>query len=120
MEKRIGVPESACRIVLAHNPDTADTRFSARVDLMLSGHTHGGQFDLPFVGTAMLPVRNRTYSSGLKVSPKGTRVSSSRASDGQSCRGDSPASQRSPYCSSYWNPEEEGETLWSVRFDDPP
>jgi hypothetical protein len=68
------IPASDCRIVLAHNPDTADTRFSARVDLMLSGHTHGGQVDLPLVGTPLLPVRNKEYSSGLKVSPRGTRV----------------------------------------------
>ena len=68
------VPDSDCRIVLAHNPDTADTRFSARVDLILSGHTHGGQVELPLVGTPLLPVRNKEYSSGLKVSPRGTRV----------------------------------------------
>jgi len=68
------VPDSECRIVLAHNPDTADTRFSARVDLILSGHTHGGQVELPLVGTPLLPVRNKEYSSGLKVSPKGARV----------------------------------------------
>jgi uncharacterized protein len=69
-----GIPESDCRIVLVHNPDTADSRFSARVDLMISGHTHGGQVALPFVGPPVLPVRNKTYSSGLKVSPRGTSV----------------------------------------------
>lgn len=68
------IPESECRLVLAHNPDTADTEFCSRVDLMVSGHTHGGQVDIPFVGTPLLPVRNKSYSSGLKTSPKGTRV----------------------------------------------
>ncbi len=72
------IPESECRIVLAHNPDTADTDFSSRVDLMISGHTHGGQVDIPFVGTPILPVRNKTYSSGLKTSPRGTKVFISR------------------------------------------
>lgn len=28
---------------LAHTPDTADTSFTSRADLMISGHTHGGQ-----------------------------------------------------------------------------
>ena len=72
------IPESDCRIVLAHNPDTADTGFSARVDLFVSGHTHGGQVDIPLVGTPVLPVRNKTYSSGLKHSPRGTGVFISR------------------------------------------
>ncbi len=69
-----GVPDPECRIVLAHNPDTADTKFSARVDLMLAGHTHGGQIDLPLIGAPFLPVRNRTYSRGLKRSPRGVRI----------------------------------------------
>jgi predicted MPP superfamily phosphohydrolase len=69
-----GIPDSDCRIVLAHNPDTVDTRYSSRIDLMISGHTHGGQVVLPFIGPPFLPVHNKTYSSGLKVSPKGTRV----------------------------------------------
>ena len=68
------IPDSECRIVLAHNPDSADTPFSRRVDLMISGHTHGGQVDIPFVGTPILPVRNKNYSSGLKRSLRGARV----------------------------------------------
>jgi len=69
-----GVPDSDCRIVLAHNPDTADSEFSARIDLMISGHTHGGQVNIPFVGPPVLPVRNKTYSSGLRTSPRGMGV----------------------------------------------
>lgn len=72
------VPDSDCRIVLAHNPDTADTQFSSRVDLMISGHTHGGQVRIPFVGTPVLPVENKNYSSGLKTSSRGLSVFISR------------------------------------------
>jgi len=72
------VPVSDCRIVLAHNPDTADTEFSSRVDLMVSGHTHGGQVIIPFVGAPILPVQNKLYSSGLIKSPRGMSVFISR------------------------------------------
>jgi uncharacterized protein len=68
------VPEAACRIVLAHNPDTADTEPYSRFDLMLSGHTHGGQVDIPYFGPPILPVENKTYSSGLKRSLRGDKV----------------------------------------------
>ncbi|MGK7931864.1 MAG: metallophosphoesterase [Microcystaceae cyanobacterium] len=39
------------RLVLCHNPDTAEILAKWRVDLQLSGHTHGGQLALPFLGT---------------------------------------------------------------------
>jgi predicted MPP superfamily phosphohydrolase len=64
------VPNDACRIVLAHNPDTADTDYTTRIDLMISGHTHGGQVKIPFIGTPMLPVQNKAYSSGFIRSQK--------------------------------------------------
>ncbi|MDX2240918.1 MAG: metallophosphoesterase [Leptolyngbyaceae cyanobacterium bins.302] len=38
------------RIVLSHNPDTAEVLQRWRVDLQLSGHTHGGQVFLPGIG----------------------------------------------------------------------
>lgn len=65
------IPDDECRIVLAHNPDTADTGYSRRVDLMIAGHTHGGQVRVPFVGAPVLPVRNKRYSSGLLTASKG-------------------------------------------------
>lgn len=38
------------RIVLSHNPDTAALLQQWRVDLQLSGHTHGGQVVIPGLG----------------------------------------------------------------------
>lgn len=58
------VPENECRIVLAHNPDTADIYRKSRIDLMISGHTHGGQIVVPFIGPLVIPVHNKLYSHG--------------------------------------------------------
>ena len=56
------VPGGMPRILLAHNPDTAEDpdflKSGHRVDLMLSGHTHGGQISLPGIGA---PVTNSAY-----------------------------------------------------------
>ncbi|RMF28287.1 MAG: metallophosphoesterase [Cyanobacteria bacterium J083] len=40
------------RLVLSHNPDTARILKRWRVDLQLSGHTHGGQIYIPGYGPA--------------------------------------------------------------------
>jgi predicted MPP superfamily phosphohydrolase len=42
------------RLVLSHNPDTAMLLRDWRVDLQLSGHTHGGQVTIPGIGS--LPI----------------------------------------------------------------
>ena len=47
-----------CRILLSHNPDSIDTVFKTNFSLVLSGHTHGGQVVLPFLGATVLPVKN--------------------------------------------------------------
>lgn len=46
------------RIVLSHNPDTAQPLKKWRVDLQLSGHTHGGQIMLPGIGPAVTFYKN--------------------------------------------------------------
>ncbi|ACK71675.1 metallophosphoesterase [Gloeothece citriformis PCC 7424] len=46
------VDPSIPRLVLCHNPDTAVILKQWRVDLQLSGHTHGGQIVIPGIGSA--------------------------------------------------------------------
>lgn len=58
--------DSGAAILLAHEPDFADTSAATgRFDLQLSGHTHGGQLILPFVGPPILPYLGRKYAVGL-------------------------------------------------------
>ena len=45
------IPESEPRILLVHNPDFVAMLPPGRIDLVLSGHTHGGQVRLPLLGT---------------------------------------------------------------------
>ena len=60
-----GVPDDACKILLAHEPDIADRAARFPIDLQLSGHTHGGQVRLPGVGALLLPILGRKYPMGL-------------------------------------------------------
>jgi predicted MPP superfamily phosphohydrolase len=53
-------------ILLAHNPDTKDVLADRPWDLMLSGHTHGGQVVLPMLGERFVPVRDKRFIAGLK------------------------------------------------------
>ncbi|MCP4640253.1 MAG: metallophosphoesterase [bacterium] len=65
-------PDAMPRLILAHNPDTAEQAPSGtRIDLMLSGHTHGGQVRLPAVGTPVVPSRyGSKYAGGLVDGPQ--------------------------------------------------
>lgn len=42
-------------ILLSHRPETFDVYAAAGIDLVLSGHAHGGQFRLPFIGGIAAP-----------------------------------------------------------------
>lgn len=67
-----GLDERQPRLLLSHNPDVAersDVR-NYRVDLMLSGHTHGGQVRLPIIGAPGVPSRyGQKYAQGLVQGP---------------------------------------------------
>lgn len=57
-------------LLLQHNPDYVEKITDDRVGLVLSGHTHGGQCVLPFIGAPILPSRyGQKYASGLCQGP---------------------------------------------------
>lgn len=74
-----GVPETTPRILLSHNPDYAETMPEGhRTDIMLSGHTHGGQVVVPYLGAPVVPSNfGQKFASGL-VTGKRCRVYVSR------------------------------------------
>jgi len=73
------VPPDMPRLLLAHNPDTAEhpditghraPSAAPRIDLMLSGHTHGGQVRLPLIGAPIVPSDyGQKYAGGLVRGP---------------------------------------------------
>jgi predicted MPP superfamily phosphohydrolase len=69
-------PEAMPRIVLSHNPDSAEELGDDwRIDLMLSGHTHGGQVRFPVVGAMITPSAfGQKYAGGVCSSPAGPVV----------------------------------------------
>ncbi|WP_017662409.1 metallophosphoesterase [Baaleninema simplex] len=48
------IPSEIPRLVLSHNPDSAEVLQRWRADLILSGHTHGGQIVVPGIGPLAL------------------------------------------------------------------
>jgi len=62
-----GVPaDGVPTVLLAHNPDSKEAAAPYRWELMLSGHTHGGQVVVPILGYSPAPVQDRRYIKGLK------------------------------------------------------
>jgi predicted MPP superfamily phosphohydrolase len=60
-----GCPEGAFRLCLSHTPDNIRWARRAKVDLMLSGHVHGGQIRFPLFGSMLVPsAYGRSFDCG--------------------------------------------------------
>jgi uncharacterized protein len=62
MEK---VPADQYKILLSHAPDLADRAVDFGIQLQLSGHSHGGQIQIPFVGALITPPFAKKYREGF-------------------------------------------------------
>jgi predicted MPP superfamily phosphohydrolase len=63
-----GIGTETIKILLSHNPDINEEISLARerIDLVLSGHTHGGQIVIPFLGQPIMPSKfGQKYRIGL-------------------------------------------------------
>jgi predicted MPP superfamily phosphohydrolase len=52
-------------ISLVHEPDFADVAASFPIDLQISGHSHGGQVRIPWIGPIVTTKKGRKYVKGL-------------------------------------------------------
>lgn len=60
------LPDMGTAILLAHEPDFADVAAATgRFELQLSGHSHGGQINIPILGRPFLPDYAKKYPRGL-------------------------------------------------------
>lgn len=58
MDKKIkaqNIGESDFTVLLSHRPELFEVYVSNQMDLVLSGHAHGGQFRLPWIGGIIAP-----------------------------------------------------------------
>lgn len=75
----ISTEDDGFAVLLSHRPELFDTYVAYGVDLVLSGHAHGGQFRLPFVGGLIAPNQGLfpKYDSGM-YTENGTNMIVSR------------------------------------------
>lgn len=70
------IPADMPTILLSHIPDVILDKKSARASLIISGHTHGGQIRLPFIGN-LYPIPDRlgnAFDEGLFTVHKSTTL----------------------------------------------
>ncbi|MDQ0217270.1 metallophosphoesterase [Peribacillus cavernae] len=58
------IPKKTYTILLSHAPDLADTSTKYEIHLQLSGHSHGGQVQIPFAGALITPPFAEKYKEG--------------------------------------------------------
>ena len=59
------VPQNMFKLLLSHAPDLAEAASQYQIHWQLSGHSHGGQVKIPFVGALITPPFAQTYTEGL-------------------------------------------------------
>jgi predicted MPP superfamily phosphohydrolase len=67
---KVAAPD-AKRILLTHYPLDIENVKGSRYDVILSGHSHGGQVRLPFIGALIVPFGVNGYQKGAYSTPAG-------------------------------------------------
>lgn len=64
------INSNKANLVLCHNPDACDLNIWGNYEgWILSGHTHGGQVQPPFLDPLIVPVKNKKFTAGtIKLS----------------------------------------------------
>lgn len=59
------VPNDSYKILLSHAPDLADFAVNLNIQLQMSGHSHGGQIQIPILGALVKPPYAEKYFEGF-------------------------------------------------------
>lgn len=60
------VGDNNCKILLAHSPNIIREAVSKNIDLVLVGHTHGGQVYIPFLTKYIVPMKRAAGQGFIK------------------------------------------------------
>lgn len=59
------IDDNYYNIIISHEPDIVEKYLEYSIDLFLAGHSHGGQVNIPFFSTNILPPLAEKYVSGI-------------------------------------------------------
>ncbi len=65
-EKKLGENDTSCRLLLAHSPNIIKEAAEKKIDLVLVGHTHGGQVYIPFLTKYLIPAKRSAGQGYIK------------------------------------------------------